>query len=253
MKEHTSPFPVVVALGVALLFWGIAANLLGIGLGVLALGLVVLIAGTVGWLRETMLGLFVAEEEPPGAQWPFEGISKLKLGVWVFLAGEVLLFGTVLGSDMYLRVKAPEWPAAGELFSISQGTVMTYLLLASALTFSFAVLSIRRGNVGSLRLGLVLTLLLGAGFLVVKLLEWRELFAHGLTPGSGIVASTYYFTTGLHGLHVLIGLLGLVYFLISSMRGGVTKESHETLSLFGLYWIFVDVVWLFIFPIIYLW
>ena len=250
---HTSIWPLVITLGVALLFWGIAFNLLGMGLWVLVAGLGVLVAGLVGWLRETFLDLFVAEDEPPGETWPFQGISKLKLGMWAFMAGDILLFGVVLGVDVYLRMKSLAWPAAGEVFKISYGTAMTYILLASAFTFSYAVMSIRRGNMRGVRLGLVATLLLGLGFLAIKIMEWSELFAHGFNFNSGLPASTYFFTTGLHGLHVLIGLLGILYFLVALSKGIISKERHETLALFGLYWIFVDLVWLFIFPIIYLW
>jgi cytochrome c oxidase subunit I+III len=250
-REHTSIWPLVVTLGLALLFWGIAANLLGVGLGVLVVGLVVLVGGIVGWLRETMNGAFAATEEPPGERWPFEGVSKLKLGTWTFLGGDIVLFGLVLGTDIYLRLNAVTWPAG--VFSISMGTLMTYMLLASVLTFAYGLVSIRRGSATGLRLGLAATLLLGVGFLGLKAVEWGMHFAEGFTLSSGLAASTYYFTTGLHGLHVLIGIIGLLYFLVASMKGLVTKERHETLALFGLYWVFVDIVWLFVFPIIYLW
>ena len=245
---HFSPWPLVVTLGLAVFFIGVAAWALGLGLGVLGLGIIVFAVGAVGWLKET----FIAIEEPPGMQWPFEGFSKLKLGVWIFLAGEIMLFGTVLGSGMYLRINALTWPVARQL-NISFGTLMTYILLASALTFSLGEAAIRNGNVTGLRFGLILTFLLGAGFIGVKAVEWSEMFKHGISFSSGLAASTYFFTTGLHGGHVIIGLIGLLYFLGKSLMGGITKESHETLTLFGLYWIFVDTVWLFIFPIIYLW
>lgn len=255
-REHTSIWPVVVTLGLALLFWGIAANLLlklggPFGVGIIP-GLVVLVAAIVGWLKETIGDAFVATEEPPGETWPFEGVSKLKLGTWVFLGSDIILFGVVLAADMYLRIKSAAWPSAG-VFSIPMGTLMTYILLASAFTFSYGLNSIRNGNVAGLRLGLVVTLLLGAAFLGLKVMEWGAHFAEGFTLSSGLVATTYYFTTGMHGLHVLVGLLGLLYFIIATMKGIVTKEKHETLALFGLYWLLVDIVWLFVFPVIYLW
>jgi len=250
-REHTSIWPVVVTLGLALLFWGIAANLLGKGLGVLIVGLVVLVGGIGGWLKETMSGAFVATEEPPGERWPFEGVSKLKLGTWTFLGGDIVLFGLVLGTDIYLRLNAVAWPT--DVFSISMGTLMTYILLASVLTFAYGLVSISKGSTTGLRLGLVATLLLGVGFLGLKVLEWSTHFVEGFTLSSGLAATTYYFTTGLHGLHVLVGIIGLLYFLVASTKGIVTKERHETLTLFGLYWVLVDIVWLFVFPIIYLW
>jgi cytochrome c oxidase subunit I+III len=254
-REHTSIWPVVVTLGLALLFWGIAANLL-LGLGGpfssgIIPGLVVLVGGIAGWLKETISDAFLATEEPPGEIWPFVGVSKLKLGTWMFLGGDIVLFGVVLGTDIYLRLKAVTWPSG--VFSVPMGTQMTYILLASVLTFAYGLNSIRKGSTTGLRLGLVATLLLGAGFLGLKAVEWSTHFGEGFTLSSGLAATTYYFTTGLHGLHVLIGIIGLLYFLVASMKGSVTKELHEPLALFGLYWIFVDIVWLFVFPLIYLW
>lgn len=255
-REHTSIWPVVVTLGLALLFWGIAANLLlklggPFGPGII-LGLLVLVAGIAGWLKETISDAFLATEELPGDQWPFEGISKLKLGTWVFMGGDIILFGVVIAADLYLRVNSAAWPSAG-VFSIPMGTAMTYILLASAFTFSYGLNSIRSGNTAGLKLGLVATLLLGAAFLGLKALEWSAHFADGFTFSSGLVATTYYFTTGMHALHVLVGLLGLLYFIVAAGKGIVTQEKHETLALFGLYWLFVDIVWLFVFPVIYLW
>jgi cytochrome c oxidase subunit I+III len=246
---------VIVTFGLALLFWGIAANLLlnlggPFSFGILP-GLLVLVAGVVGWLRETMYDQFVAEEEPPGEAWPFVGVSKLKLGTWTFLGGDIVLFGVVLGTDIYLRLESVAWPTG--IFSVPMGALMTYILLASVLTFAYALHSIRKGNTAGLRLGLLATLLLGVVFLGLKVMEWSTHFAEGFTLSSGVAAATYYFTTGLHALHVLIGLLGLAYFLLAATRGIITRERHETLFLFGLYWVFVDIVWLFVFPIIYLW
>jgi cytochrome c oxidase subunit I+III len=162
-----------------------------------------------------------------------------------------VLFGLVLGTDIYLRLNAVAWPT--DVFSISMGTLMTYILLASVLTFAYGLVSISKGSTTGLRLGLVATLLLGVGFLGLKVLEWSTHFVEGFTLSSGLAATTYYFTTGLHGLHVLVGIIGLLYFLVASTKGIVTKERHETLALFGLYWVLVDIVWLFVFPIIYLW
>lgn len=254
-REHTSIWPVIVTLGVALLFWGIAANLLlnlggPFSFGILP-GLLVLVAGVVGWLKETMYDQFVAEEEPPGETWPFVGVSKMKLGMWTFLGGDIVLFGVVIGTNIYLRLDSVAWPT--DVFSVPMGAVMTYILLASVITFAYALHSIRQGNTAGLRIGLIVTLLLGAVFLGLKLMEWSMHFAEGFNLSSGVAASTYYFTTGLHALHVLIGLLGLVYFILAANKGIVTKERHESLYLFGLYWVFVDIVWLFVFPIIYLW
>jgi len=251
--RHMSIWPIVITLGLALVFWGIAAYLLGVGLPLLILALIILVGGILGYLKETMQGNFVAIEEQRGSQWPFESISKLKLGVWVFIAGDIMLFGLMVGVDIYLRLGAVSWPDAGTVFSISHGALMTYLLLASTLTFGYGVISVRNGSSKGLITGLILTLILGAGFLVIKLLEWSELFSHGFNLSSGLAASTYFFTTGLHGLHVLIGIVGLAYFILGAILGNVTKEKHETLILFGIYWIFVDIVWLFIFPIMYLW
>ncbi len=112
--------------------------------------------------------------------------------------------------------------------------------------------AIRRGNQARLRVGLLSTFLLGAAFLAIKASEWSELFRRGFTLSSGLPGSTYYLTTGTHGLHVLAGLVGLLYLIAKASKGGFTMENHDAVENFGLYWHFVEIVWVFIFPLFYL-
>ncbi len=242
-----SPWPVIIGLGI-----GIFLLSAGAGLKYHIAGAIILAAGVLGWSRDDFRGRFAAPEEFRGERWPFEWVGKVKLGMWIFLASETLFFGTIIASYLYLRLKSPSWPAAGEILSISHGTLNTFVLLTSSFTLVLGLAAIRSGNQRGLRAGLILTLLLGALFLAIKASEWNELLNHGFTPGSGLPGSTYYFTTGMHGLHVLAGLAGLSYLLAKSLRGGFTMENHVTVDHFGLYWHFVDIVWVFLFPLFYL-
>ncbi len=97
----------------------------------LGLGIILLAAGLLGWMRDDFYGRFVVAEEPPGERWPFVNVPKVKLGMWIFLAGETVLFGVLIASYVYLRSNSPSWTAAGEILSISHGTVNTFVLLTS--------------------------------------------------------------------------------------------------------------------------
>ncbi len=249
MKEEAnqSSRPFIVGLGLGILLLGLA-----LGLVAYVLGAVVLIAGLGGWLRDDFYGRFKVEEEAGGEQWPFEGVGRVKLGMWLFLASETILFGVILASYAMVRMKSQDWPAAGEILSISHGTINTFILLTSSFTLVLGLAAIRDGNQRGLKAGLLLTAALGALFLVNKATEWSELFSRGFTFQSGLPGSTYYLTTGLHGLHVFAGLLGLAYLSTKAFRGGFTAENHDTVENFALYWHFVDIAWVFIFPLFYL-
>jgi cytochrome c oxidase subunit I+III len=246
-KEAQSPWPFLIGLGLGILFLGFA-----LGAAAYLLGAVVLSLGLGGWIRDDFHGRFVAPEVSPGEQWPFEGVGKIKLGMWIFLAGEVILFGALLASYVMVRLNSPSWPTPGEILDISHGTLNTFILLTSSLTLVLGLAAIRNGNQLRLRVGLILTFILGVAFLLSKASEWRGLISHGFTLRSGLPGSTYYVTTGVHGLHVLAGLVGLLYLIVKTQTGAFTVEDHDTIENFALYWHFVDIVWVFIFPMFYL-
>ncbi len=175
------------------------------------------------------------------------------LGIWTFLATEVLLFGGLFTAYVVFRIRYPQMFYDDHLkLDRVLGAVNTVVLICSSLTVALGIAAIRKGNVGLLRLYLSLTILLAAGFLGIKYLEYMEKFSHGLHPGTDIFFSLYFMLTGLHGLHVLAGMavLGTVLFLAG--RGKFTEDYHTPVEMSGVYWHFVDLVWIYLFPLLYL-
>jgi cytochrome c oxidase subunit 3 len=175
------------------------------------------------------------------------------LGIWTFLATEVLLFGGLFTSYIIYRIKYPQIFYEGHLkLDHVLGAINTVVLIGSSLTVALGISAIRKGKVGLLRLYLFLTLLLAGTFRGIKYVEYTEKFSHGLYPDTDIFFSLYFMLTGLHGLHVLAGmvLLGAVLFLAG--RGRYSESYHTPVEISGLYWHFVDLVWIYLFPLLYL-
>lgn len=180
-------------------------------------------------------------------------LETAKLGIWTFLATEVLLFGGLFTAYTVFRIRYPELFHAEHLkLDRVFGGVNTVVLITSSLTMALAVAAARKGKKGELQLFLLLTILLAGGFLGVKYLEWSAEFAHGLYPGSNIFFSLYFMLTGLHGLHVLGGMGVLIAFLVMARQGRFTRGRHNPVEIGGLYWHFVDLVWIYLFPLLYL-
>jgi cytochrome c oxidase subunit I+III len=184
-------------------------------------------------------------------RWPFAGVENTKLGVWIYLASDVVLFGGFIGAAVFVRVAAG-WTAWEPIPHNSlPGLVNTYLLLTSSFTVILALVAARKNSRKGLLAALVATLLLGVGFLVNKGIEWLELLHEGIWIDSGTQASTFFLTTGLHAAHVVAGLLIALY-LIWRAWGGAYLDDERSVEYFGLYWHFVDIVWLFLFPLFYI-
>ncbi|MBI5419861.1 MAG: cytochrome c oxidase subunit 3 family protein [Deltaproteobacteria bacterium] len=176
-----------------------------------------------------------------------------KLGIWTFIATEVLLFGGLFTTYIVFRTKFPHMFHADYVhLNRVLGAVNTVVLICSSLTVALGIAAIRKGKQGMLRLCLVLTILLAAGFLVIKYFEWTEKFAHGLYPGTDVFFSLYFMMTGLHGLHVLAGMLVLGAVLVLAGQGRFSESYHTPVEISGLYWHFVDLVWIYLFPLFYL-
>jgi cytochrome c oxidase subunit 3 len=186
-----------------------------------------------------------------------------KLGMWLFLVTEVNLFGGLFIAYAYMRHKYPaEFHLGGGQLNATLGVVNTLVLLTSSLTVALAILEIQRGRHRVSRDFLVGTVLLGATFLVIKAFEWGAKFHHGLYPNSEHMATLphgeqiffglYFTMTGIHGLHVLIGIIVLTVIARRVAQGRVTQERHLLLYNGGLYWHLVDVVWIFLLPLLYL-
>lgn len=177
------------------------------------------------------------------------GLTGPKLAVWWFLASEIMVFGGLIASYLVFRLGGPGWAEASQHLSVTFAAVNTLVLLTSSYTVVRAFVAAERGDIGGLRINLGLTVLGGLLFLGIKALEYTTEIRAGFTPGSGIFWSFYYTMTGLHGLHVLGGVVLNVVVLVAARS---SLEHVHRVELAGLYWHFVDVVWIFLFPLLYL-
>jgi cytochrome c oxidase subunit 3 len=187
------------------------------------------------------------------------------LGMWVFLAAEIIFFGALILSFVYYRLSYPgEFGAASNHTKVALGTVNTAILLTSSLLVALAVQAARRERAGAVTLYLAFTVALGIAFLAVKFTEYRQEYREHLVPGpgfriEGVEANRaklffifYFVMTGIHALHVLIGIGLLSAIAWNALRGKYTRENHNAVEVSGLYWHFVDIVWIFLFPLLYL-
>ncbi len=240
--------PIILCLGFAVSMAGLA-----FGLPVIIIGLVILAGGVFGWAWDDYRGRFRLPEEEEGERWPFSKVPKDKLAMWTFLGSEAVLFGVHLGSYAFIRVNFPYWPTPGVLHDINFGTIDTLIVITSSLTAYLGLQSIKAGNRRGLIGWLGATLLLGIISLGVKGTEWYGLITN-LVPGSpiGLPVSSYLVTTGIHGAHVLAGLLIMIYLMKRAATGGFSAEHYGSVENFNLYWSFVNCVWLVVFPLFYL-
>ena len=180
------------------------------------------------------------------------GVSNNKLLMWVFLGSECLLFGGLISTYLIYRSRFADGPAPGDIFDIPFTSVSSFVLLMSSLTMVLSLSSLQRGDYRNTRLWLLTTALLGALFIGGQVHEFTTFLREGLGYSTSPFSSAFFTLTGFHGVHVSIEIVMLMSLYVSSMRGNLKRESSETLEIVGLYWHFVDVVWIFIFTVIYL-
>ncbi|HXI14141.1 MAG TPA: cytochrome c oxidase subunit 3 [Thermoanaerobaculia bacterium] len=185
---------------------------------------------------------------------PDTGLYNAKLGVWLFLASEVMLFGALFSSLILLRTGAPTWPHGWELLNVPLATLNTFILISSSVTVILAWASLRLGDLKKARIYLALTLACGFGFLIIKSIEYGSKFQHHHYPSTDNFYATYYVMTGLHGLHVIGGMILFAYLLGPGAKMWTKEPERYTnrIEVAGLYWHFVDLVWIFLFPTLYL-
>ncbi len=252
---HLSSRPIEISLGAFVFLAGTAFYPGTAGLGLMVVGALIVVYSFWGWGKDDLHEKFVVSPEPEGDRWPFSAVPKLKLGMWVFLSSEVVLFGSFLGAYVFIRAATAQWPIAGSIHEIPLGTFNTLVLITSGFTMFLALQSIRDGNQRRLLAWMAATFVLGAVFMGVKVAEWTNLGNGGFilaNPAMSLAASAYYIVVGLHGAHVTAGLLMMLYLMKKTTGGFYTKDSHEAIENFGLYWAFVDIVWCFVFPLFYL-
>ncbi len=185
---------------------------------------------------------------------PVSGVTNSKLGVWLFLASEVMLFGGLFSAYVLLRTGVSDWPHGYELLNVPLATLNTVILITSSVTMVMAWASLELKNISKFRLYMALTILLALGFLVVKTFEYMHKFNHHHYPSTNNFYGIYFVITGLHGLHVLGGIIVNTYLLLPGSKLWKTEPEQFTgrVEAAGLYWHFVDLVWIFLFPALYL-
>ena len=183
---------------------------------------------------------------------PDTGLANGKLGIWLFLASEVMLFGALFSTYIILRVGATEWPH-GEL-NIPLGAINTVILICSSVTMVMAWASLKMNDWGKHRIYLLTTVILALVFLVNKYFEYKAHFAAGEGPWHNTFLAVYFTLTGLHGLHIIGGVIVMLYLLGPGAK--LWKKNPDQfanrIEYTGLYWHFVDLVWIFLFPVLYL-
>lgn len=179
-------------------------------------------------------------------------ISNSKLGMWVFLGSECLLFGALISTYLLYNGRALTGPTPHDVYNIPFTSVSTFVLLMSSLTMVLAVSSAHRGDERRLRLWLTTTAILGASFIAGQVYEFTAMYREGLGFTTNIFGSSFYTLTGFHGVHVTVGIIMLLALLGMSLRGKLPAEKAEVVEVIGLYWHFVDVVWIIIFTVVYL-
>ena len=188
---------------------------------------------------------------------PDTGLYNGKLGIWLFLASEVMLFGALFSSLVLIRTSATHWPRGWDELNIPLATVNTFVLIASSVTVVMAWAWFRLGDFRKGRMYLLFTLLCGFGFMIIKSIEYYTKFTaqpHPHLPSTNNFFATYFLLTGLHGLHVLGGMIVFGYLIGpgAKMWGHHRQQYINRVEVTGLYWHFVDLVWIFLFPTLYL-
>jgi len=182
------------------------------------------------------------------------GITNAKLGVWLFLASEVMLFATLFTTYIVLRMGATSWPWGWDALNVPLATLNTAILISSSVTIVMAYARAYDKDVHGYRLWMAATIALSLAFLVVKGFEYGHEFKLGIGPSTSVFYAIYFTMTGLHGIHIIGGIL-----LNSGLLAMSFSKEHWENPLFlgrvegaGLYWHFVDIVWIFLFPALYL-
>jgi cytochrome c oxidase subunit 3 len=188
---------------------------------------------------------------------------KAKYGMWFFLYTEMLFFGGMFILYSMYRSKYPqEFHVGASHENLLLGSINTAVLLTSSLALASAILAVRKGKYRISMFLQAATVLMGGVFLVIKYFEWSEKFGRGLYPNSPVLLKMkvgeiiffglYYVMTGIHGLHVFVGMIVISFMIYFTATGNVTSENFSKIENTGLYWHFVDIIWVYLFPLFYL-
>ena len=183
------------------------------------------------------------------------GVSNNKLGIWLFIASEALFFGAFIATYFLYRGRDAQFMKGltpTDVLNIPFTSVTTFMLLMSSLTMVLALAAIQRNDHRRFRVWILATALFGMAFIGGQVYEFTEFYREGLHLGTNLFGSTFFVLTGLHGAHVVMGIVWLLSLWARSMQGRLPTEKSEAVEISGLYWHFVDVVWIVIFTAVYL-
>jgi cytochrome c oxidase subunit III len=178
------------------------------------------------------------------------GLNHRKVGMWLFISSEVMFFGGLIAAYLHYKVRAATLPLSTDSLLLVGGN--TFVLLASSLMVVLGLAGIRAGRPRRLLVFLGATILLGVVFLGGQAYEFSQLARQGFTLTGSVLGSSFFTLTGFHGLHVLIGVAWAAALLLGAVRGRFSAQQNLGIEVFGLYWHFVDIVWIVLFTIIYL-
>jgi cytochrome c oxidase subunit 3/cytochrome o ubiquinol oxidase subunit 3 len=187
-----------------------------------------------------------------GHDYTTTGLNHTKLAMWTFLGSDCLLFGAMISTYLLYRNRIGSGPASHEVYDIPFTSVSSFVLLMSSLTMVLALAAIQRGNQRGLRVWLLATAFLGMAFIGGQIYEFTTFIEEGLTLSTSPFSSAFFMLTGFHGAHVSVGILMLLSLVGLSMAGKINQEDSLKVEMIGLYWHFVDIVWIIIFTLIYL-
>lgn len=182
------------------------------------------------------------------------GLFNAKLGIWLFLSSEVMLFGSLFATYILMRFGSVDWPRGSDILNVPIGTINTLVLITSSVTMVLSWAALKENNFKRHRLFLGLTILCALAFLVVKCFEYSAKFHHGFFPKTHTYLAIYFTLTGLHALHIIGGVIVLGYLFGPGNKMWLTDKERfiNRIEIVGIYWHFVDLVWIFLFPILYL-
>jgi len=179
-------------------------------------------------------------------------VERGKFAIWLFLATEVMFFSGLIGAYIVLRSASNSWPDPQERLAVDITAFNTFLLITSSWTMVKAVFAAKAGDKGKLLAWLALTILIGSSFVSIQVYEYIQLIHEGAIPKVDIFWSTFYAMTGFHGTHVVVGVIWLLTVWFKALGGAYTAKNNLGVELAGLYWHFVDLVWVLLFTIVYL-
>ena len=180
------------------------------------------------------------------------GLDNVKVGMWAFLGSECLFFGALITTYLLYRGRTAGGPAPSEIYDIPFTSVSSFVLLMSSLTMVLALAAIQRGDHVRTRVWLFSTAMLGATFIGGQVYEFTTFVNEGLSLSVSAFGSAFFVLTGFHGAHVTVGILMLLTLFAMSLGGRLPSERDQTVEMVGLYWHFVDIVWIVIFTLVYL-